>query len=295
MAKEGLTKVASFDSNLKAREIDFVTRFGKNWDALMEILGIVRPIRKAPGTQLVSYEASIDLENGNVGEGEDIPYSEATVTPVSYGDVSIEKYAKAVTIEAVNKFGAEVAIRKTDTAFINELQGKVMDRFYSFLVTGTLVDSATTFQSAIAKSIGLVKDKFKKMHRDATSIVVFVNTLDVYEYLGSANITVQSMFGLDYIENFMGADKMILSSEIERGQVIATPMENIDLYYVDPADSEFAQLGLQYTVEGNTNLIGFHVQGNYGTAVGETFALMGMTLWAEYLDAIAVISIDTSF
>lgn len=295
MAKEGLTKVASFDSNLKAREIDFVTRFGKNWDALMEILGIVRPIRKAPGTQLVSYEASIDLESGNVGEGEDIPYSEATVTPVSYGDVSIEKYAKAVTIEAVNKFGAEVAIRKTDTAFINELQGKVMDRFYSFLVTGTLVDSATTFQSAIAKSIGLVKDKFKKMHRDATSIVVFVNTLDVYEYLGSANITVQSMFGLDYIENFMGADKMILSSEIERGQVIATPMENIDLYYVDPADSEFAQLGLQYTVEGNTNLIGFHVQGNYGTAVGETFALMGMTLWAEYLDAIAVISIDTSF
>lgn len=295
MAKEGLTKVASFDSNLKAREIDFVTRFGKNWDALMEILGIVRPIRKAPGTQLVSYEASIDLESGNVGEGEDIPYSEATVTPVSYGDVSIEKYAKAVTIEAVNKFGAEVAIRKTDTAFINELQGKVMDRFYSFLVTGTLVDSATTFQSAIAKSIGLVKDKFKKMHRDATSIVVFVNTLDVYEYLGSANITVQSMFGLDYIENFMGADKMILSSEIERGQVIATPMENIDLYYVDPADSEFTQLGLQYTVEGNTNLIGFHVQGNYGTAVGETFALMGMTLWAEYLDAIAVISIDTSF
>ena len=38
-----------------AREVDFVTRFADNWDALRNILGIMRPIKKAPGTQLVSY------------------------------------------------------------------------------------------------------------------------------------------------------------------------------------------------------------------------------------------------
>ena len=82
---------------------------------------------------------------------------------------------------------------------------------------------------------------------------------------------------------------LLPATQIPRNKVIALPVENIDLYYVDPADSEFAKLGLQYTTQGETNLIGFHAQGNYGTAVGETFAIMGMRLWAEYLDGIAVV------
>jgi hypothetical protein len=63
-------------------------------------------------------------------------------------------------------------------------------------------------------------------------------------------------------------------------------------YYVDPADADFKALGLDYTVQGETNLIGFHANGNYSTAVGESYALMGMVLWAEFLDAIAVVAID---
>ena len=63
------------------------------------------------------------------------------------------------------------------------------------------------------------------------------------------------------------------------------------MYYVDPGDGEFAQLGLDYTVDGETNLIGFHANGNYSTAVGESFAIMGMKLWAEYADGIAIITV----
>ena len=37
-------------TNVTAREVDFVTRFDDNWDALRNILGIMRPIRKAPGS-----------------------------------------------------------------------------------------------------------------------------------------------------------------------------------------------------------------------------------------------------
>lgn len=86
---------------------------------------------------------------------------------------------------------------------------------------------------------------------------------------------------MQYVENFMGAQTMILSSEIPEGKVVAVPADNIVLYYVDPGDSEFAQLGLNYTVDGETNLIGFHAVGNYSTAVGESYAIMGMKLWAE--------------
>lgn len=216
------------DITVAAREIDFVTQFTDSWEALDQILGIVNPIRKQAGTKLVSYKASIDLEDGNVGEGELIPFSKAKVEPVSYGELTIKKWAKNVTIEDVEKYGAVVAIQKTDEAFRDELQGEVLDQFYEFIGTGTLTGTASNFQAGVAKAIGLCKDKFKKMRKNGSSTVVWVNTLDAYDYLGAANISVQTVFGIDYVENFLGADTMILSSEIESGKIIATPMNNID-------------------------------------------------------------------
>lgn len=216
---------------------------------------------------------------------------------MAYDDIVLEKYAKAVSIEAVDKFGAAVAVQRTDDAFLNELQSKVMDDFYTFLTThGTLTptDPITSFQMGVAMAVGLVVDKFKKIHRDTTNIVVWVNTLDAYEYLGAAGLTVQTAFGMQYVQNFLGAQTVILSSEISRGKIFATPVENIVLYYVDPGDGDYAQLGLNYTVQGETNLIGFHANGNYGTAVGESFAIMGMKLWAEYVDGIANITVTNA-
>lgn len=280
------------DITVQAREVDFVSRFSNNWDSLREILGIMNPVRKQPGTTLVSHKASITLEDGNVPEGAVIPYSKAKVEPVVYGELELRKYAKAVTIEDVNKYGAAVAVQKTDDAFLNELQTGVLEDFYDFLQTGELTSTEATFQMAVAMAIGKVVDKFKKMRKNTSSIVTFVNTLDAYRYLGAAELTVQNAFGIQYIADFMGAQTMILSSEIPEGKVIACPADNIVLYYVDPGDGEFKQLGLDYTVDGETNLIGFHANGNYSTAVGESYALMGMKLWAEYIDAISVVTVD---
>lgn len=281
-------------TGVTAREIDFVTRFNDNWDALKNILGIMRPIRKAPGTALISYTADVALESGTVPAGAVIPYSKATITQASKADLTIEKYAKAVPIEDVNKYGAEIAVEKSDDAFLTKLQNIVMTKFYTFLKTGSLTATATTWQAALAKAQGEVLNKFATIQKDVTEIVGFANIRDAYDYLGAANITVQNQFGLNYIKNFMGYSTLILLPEVQiaRNTVIATPVENIDLYYADPGDSEFAKLGLQYTVQGETNLIGFHAQGNYSTAVGESYAIMGMALWAEYLDGIAVVTVN---
>ena len=280
-------------TNVTAREIEFVTRFGDNWDALRNIMGIMRPIRKAPGSTLITYTASVALESGSVDPGEVIPYSKATIVQAGKADVVIEKYAKAVPIEDVSKYGAEIAVEKSDDAFLNQLQTNVLTKFYTFLNTGSLTGSASTFQDALAKAKGLVLNKFNVIRKSVTDVVGFCNVLDFYDYLGAAPITVQTQFGLTYVQNFMGYSTLFLLSapDVARNTVLATPVENIDLYYVDPGDSEFARLGLQYTTQGETNLIGFHVQGNYSTAVGETYALMGMKLWAEYLDGIANVTI----
>ena len=279
-------------NNVRAREVDFVTRFNDNWEALRQIMGIMRPIRKAPGTSLVSYTADVALEDGNVDPGHVIPYSKATITQAAKGDLEIQKYAKAVPIEDVNKYGAAIAVEKSDDAFLTKLQNAVLTKFYNFLKTGTLTKTAETWQGALAKAQGEVLNKFASIQKDVTAVVGFANILDAYDYLGAADISVQTQFGLTYIKDFLGYSTLFLLPEsfIARGSVIATPVENIDLYYVDPSDSEFAKLGLDYTTQGETNLIGFHAQGNYSTAVGESYALMGMALWAEYLDGIAVVT-----
>ena len=282
------------DIQVTAREIDFVTRFERNWQHLRDILGIMRPIKKQPGAVLKSKYAEGTLQSGNVGEGEEIPYSKFTVKEKTYAEMTIEKYAKAVSIEAIKDHGYENAVQMTDDEFLFQLQTDVTSRFYDYLKTGTLTSTETTFQMALAMAKGRVENKFKQMHRNVTGVVGFVNILDVYEYLGAAEITIQNQFGFQYMKDFMGFNTIFLlsDSEIPRGQVIATPVENIVLYYVDPNESDFARAGLVYTVSGETNLIGFHTQGNYHTAVSEAFAVMGLTLFAEYIDAIAVITID---
>lgn len=288
------TNLPNVYTNVNAREIDFVTRFGNSTQALLEILGIMNPVKKENGTKLVSYTASVTLESGDVNPGAVIPYSKQTIEEIAHADLNLEKYAKAVTVEEVKTYGPAIAIQKGDEAFLNELQSKVTDSFYSFVADDTyaITGSYATWQKTVAMAIGKVRDKFKKMRKNSTDVVVFVNTLDVYNYLGDATISIQSLFGLDYVQNFLGAKTVIISSEIEEGTVIATPAENLVLYYADPAS--FGELGLDYTTDGVTNLIGFHAQGNYGTAVGESFALMGMKLWAEYADGIAVLTVDAN-
>lgn len=280
------------DITVSVRELDFVSRFEKNWKALMDIMGIMRPIRKAAGTKLVSSKATITLASGVVGEGDEIPLSKAKVTPVAYADLTFQKYRKRVTAEAVDKFGAEVAVQKTDDAFLNELTNNVMNDFYAFLQTGTLTSTETDFQMAVAMAVTRVADKFKQSNLSYGRIVAFANTLDVGRYLGSANITMQTMNGINYLQNFLGADVLIVTSAIPEKTVIATPVDNINLYYAD-VSTEFASLGLEFTTNSEpSGLIGVHKLPVYERASGDTFAIMGMKLWAEYLDGIAKITIS---
>lgn len=293
MAKANLILTA--DVQTTARELDFVTRFQNNWEHLREILGVMRPIKKQPGAVLKSKYAEGTLQSGKVGEGEDIPYSKFTVKEKTYKEMTIEKYAKAVSIEAIKDHGYENAVEMTDDQFLYELQTDVTGRFYEYLNTGTLTDTQDTFQKGLAMAKGRVINKFKQMHKNVTGVVGFVNVLDVYKYLGAAEITIQNQFGFQYIKDFMGYNVIFLLSEEElaEGKIIATPIENIVMYYVDPSESDFAKAGLAYTTAGGeTNLIGFHTQGNYNTAVSEAFAIMGFEVFAEYIDGIAVVTVE---
>ena len=182
----------------------------------------------------------------------------------------------------------------TDEEFKQQLIDVILADMYNALLAGTLTSEESTFQMAVSMAVGRVKDKFKKMHKAATGVAVFVNTLDVYSYLGGAQITVQTAFGMDYVEKFLGADIVFFSSEVPQGRVIATPVNNMKVYYVDPGDSEFAQIGLAYTADPEVPYIGFHTEGNYRRAQSEDYAIMGIKIFFEYVDAVAVITVAES-
>lgn len=289
MAEANLTMTT--DIAVTARKIDFVSQFAQSWKALGEIMGVTRPIKKTPGTTLRSYRASLVLQDGSVGEGEKIPLSKATIEEVAHKELEVKKHGKGITIEDVNAYGPDVAIDMTDEALRNELIDLIMGEFYEFALTGELKETVDDFQMGVAIAIGSVKDKFKKLHKDGSRVVVWVNTMDAYRYLGAANLDVQTAFGMEYLKSFMGAETLILSSEIPSGTIMATPVRNIVDYYMDPSDSAYARMGLNYTVDSEVPLVGFAIEGDYSTATGKTWAIYGHELWAEYLDAIAVVSV----
>lgn len=292
-APAGMTGTDNF-KEVKAREIDFVTSFSKNMQAFLDILGISRLIKKENGSELYVKNVTGTLEDGKVGEGEIIPMSQFSVSYRPVGRIELEKHRKGVSIESIKQKGYDIAITDTDEEFKSELQDNVTEKFYDALNSGTLTGYAATFQAAIAKAIGLTVGKFQEMKRTATGLVGFVNTYDFYDYLGEKDITVQTLFGMQYVKDFLGINTLFLTVKVPSKHVVVTPMNNIIGYYVDPGDSDFARAGLRYTVDPATRFIGFYTQGNYERAISEMYALMGITVMSEYQDAIADVEVGGS-
>lgn len=293
MAKNNITKTT--DINATARVIDFVNRFGMRFQALMDIMGVSRAIEKQPGTRLRMINASVNLED-SVAEGEEIPYSLAKVVETLVEDVEVEKFSKGTTGEAITKYGYDIAVGKTDDAFLVELVNKVTSKFYNRLNAGGLYSVKTSWQSAVAYAKGLVEEKFSSANLDYTEVVGFANILDATEYLGTANITIQTEYGINYVKNFMGYRTLFLlpTKYIKRGRVIATPVENLNAYFVNPANSDFARAGFEFTTDNVTNLIGVAVEGELSTFTSEIYAIIGLYLFAEVIDGIAVIDVEAS-
>lgn len=292
-----ITKKANFD--MTVRMADLISRFTHNYQILADLIGVSRPVEKEPGTELRTINASVSLESGIVSEGASIPKSVATVTEKTYEKMTLEKFSKAVTMEAIEKYGAEAAVDKTDEAFITKLMNRIVSKFTTFIKTGTLTSIQTTFQSALAEAKGLVTDKFQSNDLTMTEVVGFVNTRDAYEYLGTASISIQNQFGIEYIKDFLGYRTIFLmpSNIISRGNVIALPVENVIANYVRPDNNAFKAAGLDFMVDESPDglpVLGLHTNGNYDNFTGEMQAALGLVLFAEYLDGIAQVKIEAS-
>ena len=217
----------------KVREVDFVSQFTHNsLNKLMEVLGVTRKIPMMEGTTMYVYSTTGTLQSGAVAEGEIIPLSQYTTTKTAVGDITLKKWRKAVSAEAIKKSGYEASVRETDAALLKDVQAGVRSDFFTFL-NGTISDSTSAtgvgLQAALAAAWGQLQVKFED---DTAEAVYFVNPLDIADYLASANITVQTVFGMNYVENFLGLGTVIMTSRVTQGKFIATAKQNLVMYYL---------------------------------------------------------------
>lgn len=280
MAETNLIKKADL---VKAREIEFVSMFGENVRKLVEALGITRKIAKQAGTVLKSYKATGTLENGAVAEGDVIPLSKYQTVAVSYGEITLNKWRKATSAEAIVERGYEQAVEMTTDRMLKDVQKKIRNDFFTFLGTGTGSASGTGLQAALAQAWGQLQVKFED---DDVEAVYFLNPLDVADYLAEAQITTQTAFGMQYIENFLGLGTVFLNSSVTKGTLFATAKENLVLYYI-PVNGADLEEAFSFTAD-ETGYIGIHETPDYTNMTASDTVINGMTLFAERLDGIIV-------
>ena len=217
----------------KAREVDFVYKFTHTSLAkLIEVLGVTRKIPMMEGTTMYVYTTSGTLQSGAVPEGEVIPLSRYATTKTGVGEITLKKWRKAASAEAIKKSGYEAAVRDTDAALLKDVQTGIRTDFFTLLngsITGSVTATGVGLQAALADAWGKLQVAFEN---DSAEAVYFLNPLDVSEYLGKAQVTMQTAFGMTYIENFLGLGTVILNSNITKGTFIATAKENIVMYYL---------------------------------------------------------------
>ena len=228
-----LDNLTNAEAMKRIREVDFVAQFAHNSLAkLIEVLGVTRKIPMMEGTTMYVYSMSGTLQNGAVTEGDVIPLSKITQTKTPVGEITLKKWRKAVSAEAIKKSGAQTAIVETDAKLLSLVQQGIRTDFFTFLngtITGAESVSGTGLQAALANAWGALQVAFED---DTAEAVYFVNPLDVADYLGKATISVQTAFGMNYIENFLGLGTVILTSQNTQGTFVATAKQNIILYYL---------------------------------------------------------------
>ena len=281
VTNEAEANIINADDMKKVRELDFVRRFTHtSLKKLLEVIGVTRKISMDEGTTLYVYQTTGTLQSGAVPEGEIIPLSEYEQTKTAVGTISLNKWRKATTAEAIKKSGYEAAVRDTDDALLRDVQKKVRTDLFGFLngtITGASTASGANLQSALANAWGQLQVKFED---DAVEPVYFVNPLDVAAYLGSASITTQTAFGMNYIEDFLGLGTVVMSSNITQGTFVATAKQNLIMYYLTMS-GDIARAFKLKTDE--TGLIGINSgYANEARAQVESLVMNGITILVEY-------------
>lgn len=279
-AEENLIKSEDL---VRIREVEFAFMFSESIKKLVEALGITRKIPKQAGTVLKAYKATGVLQDGNVPEGDLIPLSKYHTEPINFEEITLKKWRKATSAESIVEKGYDQAVTMTTDQMIKDVQKGVRKTFFDFLATGTGVAAGATFQATLAQAWGQLQVLFED---DEIEAVYFMNPLDVANYLATANISLQTAFGMTYVKDFLGLGTVIFNSSVPKGKIYATARDNLVLYYI-PVNGADLNEAFSFTSD-ELGLIGIHEQPDYDNMTAKDTVVSGIVLFAERIDGVVV-------
>lgn len=286
------TNVIKAQQMSKVREVDLVLQFTHNFlPKLIEALGVTRKVPAQEGTTLYYYTTTGTLQSGAVPEGEIIPLSQYQRNKVPFGELTLNKWRKGTTAEAIQKSGYTEAVTETDAKMVSDIQKTIRTSLFSFLngtITGATSVTGTTLQAVLAQTWGQLQVLFED---DSVAPVHFVNPLDIADYLATANITTQTAFGMTYIEDFLGLGTVITNSQVTRNTVVSTAKDNLIMYYLT-MNGDLAYAFNLTTDE--TGYIGVHASQTDNRAQVEMLAMAGIQFLVEYAQGVVKGTISAS-
>lgn len=288
------SNLTTADKMKKVREVDFVQQFThQSLAKLIEVLGVTRKIPMMEGTTMYTYAVSGELQSGAVAEGEIIPLSKYEVTKTPVGEITLKKWRKAVSAEAIKKSGYNNSVVETDNKLLKDVQAGIRKDFFDLLngtITGATSVTGAGLQEALANAWAQLQVLFED---DSAEAVYFLNPLDVAPYLAKANISTQTVFGMNYVEDFLGLGTVIMTSRITQGTFEATAKQNLIMYYLT-MNGDIAQ-AFNLTAD-DLGYIGIKSgYQNEERAQIESLVMSGIQFFVEYAAGVVKGEIDDSF
>ena len=275
-----------------ALDTELINNFRNDYNKLAEILGIITPEVMTAGTTLNQLKITGTLNNAKAAdsssgtayvEGDLVALSKFTAKKVPIETIKVEPYRKTTTADAILRSGYEVAVLGTDRKMLSVIRNSVLGKFMTGLDAGTGAATGKTLQATLAMADAELEDKLEDNSDSTERVIHFVNRKDAAEYIGNAAISTQNAFGMTYLESFLGITDVFLTSKVEKGKPIVTPVENIRAYGLDFAN--LASSGLSYESDSN-GLIGVSHVPAYNYVSAETNIIVGARFVPEVLDYI---------
>lgn len=267
-----------------AISIDHNQKLVAGINSLMTVLGITDLTPMTAGTQVKQYKYTQKNTPEQVDEGETIGLTKFDRKLANTFELKLKKFRKQTTAEAVQRVGRNKAINDTDTLLLRSVQKGVKKDFFDFLAKGTgssanLAEkkekASVSIQGAIA---GIWADLSKHYEDMDVTPIYFINPVDVATYLANTTISIQTAFGFQYVENFLGMGTVVFDNSVTVGTVEGTVKENLNGVYI-PAGGDVAQtFNLTSDSTGMVGMTHYTVGDN---ATVNTLLMSGVTFYAE--------------
>ena len=285
------TNLTVLDDLGEIKSIDFVNRFEAGIKELLTLLGVTRKMELSQDMKIQMYGWETDLKSGAVGEGVDIPLSKATRKKTKDYQVTFGKWRRAVSAEAIARYGASLAIDQADNKILRKIQSGVKNQFVTFLGATPTKITAAGLQKTLAQSWGKLST-FEEF--DGEQFVSFVNPLDVAAYLGDTKVLADAsnVFGMTLLKNFLGATNVIVLNAIPEGKVYSTAVDNIVLAYLNMNTSDLGDIFADFVDE--TGLISATRGRTLRNATFESLFMSALVLFPEIPEGVVEATIEAA-